>query len=309
MRQTSNNTLQLTPTQFSGYSVPIQGPLGIFADHTFVYGMTAPPSEFSCHGVHRPIPATPPGSITTGDLHEVLAMVNGNAVTRNPPVYNDPTLDMCGIAYATDGVCHQVANRILFTGGTIAYSPFNQNNVRGLTLSTMIYGVFGKTTVPMMTRLDAAINAALAAGFGHVRGLKDESDIKDLIINRILDSKELDSNLLVMILDELYLKSTTLKRVNTILTHVLGDNISSEKMMSIESAVKELDEFMESDEIRIASKYHKVENILVDKINQKIRSFDKFLYKELGTSDYKRVFQYEYDEHFSLCEPQDNSAN
>lgn len=282
-------------TNFCGYAVPIAGPAGRYADHTCVYGIingALQVSEFTCHGIQRNMPAAPPDATATGNLYEVLAMVNGNMLQRNPPLYNMPQ-DDCGITYGISGVCHQMANRILFTAGTLAYNPF-AGNVRGLALSTAIYGVFGRTHVPMMQRLNDAIYMVQNSGMG---AAKCDCDIsyEDEILKRMIESKKLYPPLKIMMLKELLGVSDIKVRINMLIKDKYERMEQKFSMGKIYDAAGKLEDYLKDCAAADGS------SIPISEINEKIQSFDAVLYEVLGPEAYKEVFGNNYDKDFILC--------
>jgi len=55
---------------------------------------------------------------------------------------NDRTEDV-GLKYGRDGVCHQMANRILYATGGEREEPLTVKGAKGYNLSVSLYGVYG----------------------------------------------------------------------------------------------------------------------------------------------------------------------
>lgn len=52
-------------------------------------------------------------------------------------------LESVGLTYGRDGVCHQMANRILYVTGGDHRDPLTVEGVKGYNLSVTLYGVYG----------------------------------------------------------------------------------------------------------------------------------------------------------------------
>ena len=96
------------------------------ADHTSVSCAMNPGRLWVCQGTppSGPVMAAAPGSTAMADCISTPAAVLG-------------IRDLGGILYGVTGVCHQVANRILFPSGLIV------NAARGYRLSSAAFGRFG----------------------------------------------------------------------------------------------------------------------------------------------------------------------
>lgn len=103
----------------SGYAMPVSG-AGFVGDHVYVTDDNG--NAWGCHG--RSAGGTPictgPGNI---DQANCLAQIDENG----------------GIAYPFEGVCHQIANRILYA----ANPPLLVSQARGFRISMTMYGVYG----------------------------------------------------------------------------------------------------------------------------------------------------------------------
>jgi hypothetical protein len=132
--------------RLQGWTRPIVGGLGMFADHTQVNCTGVPGKVWPCWGV------PPKGAVCCA----------GNGSTAQADCLSTPA-SKAGIVYAFTGVCHQTANRILFPAGVIV------NRARGYPLSAATYGAYGLNLTVVRTRIFTTIRkragwaAAIAA--------------------------------------------------------------------------------------------------------------------------------------------------
>jgi hypothetical protein len=120
----------------NGHARPIVGGLGMFADHTNVSCTGVPGRLWVCCGVPPagPIICTGVGSTNSADcLSKPATSLNLN--------------DTTGILYGITGVCHQAANRVLFS----ANQAIN-NKCRGIRASLAMFGQFGIQTQILKAR-------------------------------------------------------------------------------------------------------------------------------------------------------------
>ena len=98
--------------------IPVMGPLGAAADHTYVISSAG--HSWGCFGRSAGGTAlsSGPGNYATADC-----LSNPNAES--------------GLVFASSGVCHQAANRILFPAGLTVSAA------RGARFSIFMYGVYG----------------------------------------------------------------------------------------------------------------------------------------------------------------------
>lgn len=128
--------------------------IGDLADHTFVYCRDNG-QYFDCFGGHD----------STDDRRDICTGVGSYKVAN---CYRLPMLglpDTAGVGpYAVDGVCHQAANRFLFS----ALTTLNYN-VRGYWFSNIVYGTWGISyplwlaTIYLPCSVSQAVSAAPAA--------------------------------------------------------------------------------------------------------------------------------------------------
>jgi hypothetical protein len=132
--------------RLQGWTRPIVGGLGAFADHTQVNCTGVPGKVWPCWGV------PPKGAVCCA----------GNGSTAQADCISTPA-SKSGIVYAFTGVCHQTADRILFPARVIV------NRARGFPVSAAIYGVYGlnigvvRNRIFRVTRRQVGWLAAIAA--------------------------------------------------------------------------------------------------------------------------------------------------
>jgi len=89
-----------------------------------------------CHGFFR---ATPPENPAVRLLRQGTGDIEFARYIARP---NAPDEDV-GLRYGVDGVCHQMANRILSATGGNDTVPLTVKGAEGYTLSVAAYGVYG----------------------------------------------------------------------------------------------------------------------------------------------------------------------
>lgn len=84
-------------------------------------------------------PGNPTGFLGTqvGDLAMAQCLVQPNADSRNVPAARGTIF-----IYGVDGVCHQLANQVLYSTG-IGAQPMTVHGARGYAASTFLYGTYG----------------------------------------------------------------------------------------------------------------------------------------------------------------------
>ena len=113
-----------------GFFRAIVGDLGKWFDHTYC---RVGDMYFECHGgVDGGEELSSNGM---GDIEFAIQTAQGNIHIEGNKTINDGN---AGIIYALTGVCHQIANRILWT------AQVNVSGVRGYGLSSTIYGAYGR---------------------------------------------------------------------------------------------------------------------------------------------------------------------
>ncbi len=108
----------------------------------------------------------------SGDLNLARCLVSSNADSRNAPAARG-----CIFVYGVDGVCHQLANQVLYaTGGS--GSPLPVSNARGYFASAFIYGTYGLQYAAWANRIQACAGARIVStqrgGVAIMANLKDD---------------------------------------------------------------------------------------------------------------------------------------
>jgi hypothetical protein len=96
-----------------------------------------------CWGSFHPqggTPINPTGYLgeQNGDLGVATCLVKPNADSQV-----DPAARGTIFTYGLDGVCHQLANQVLYSTGIGGLAPLTVHNARGYIASTFIYGTYG----------------------------------------------------------------------------------------------------------------------------------------------------------------------
>ena len=107
-------------TKLSAYALPIKGPGGMLADHTYV--VSSEGDTWGCFGR------------TKGRRKQLIAQGAGEVHIALCLSRQDSTAE---IDYGRKGVCHQAANRILYTAGVTV------SRAQGFFASAFIFGVYG----------------------------------------------------------------------------------------------------------------------------------------------------------------------
>ena len=143
------------PTLLYAWAVPV--PALPFLDHTWVTSydnrLTPYPDDqqvaaagalyWYCWGdFHRwgGTPNHPTGFLgqQSGDLALAQCLVQANADSRTVPAARGTIF-----TYGVDGVCHQLANQVLYSTGVGNAAPLTVRNARGYIASLFIYGAYG----------------------------------------------------------------------------------------------------------------------------------------------------------------------
>lgn len=100
-------------------------------------------SYWFCWGSYHPtggIPGNPTGALGSqkGNLAFATCLVAPNADSRTVPAARGTIF-----TYGVDGVCHQLANQVLYSTGVGGAAPMTVRGARGYAASTFIYGTYG----------------------------------------------------------------------------------------------------------------------------------------------------------------------
>ena len=124
-------------------------------------------------------PINPTGFLgqQTGDLALAQCLVQPNANSQNSPAARGTIF-----TYGIDGVCHQLANQVLYATGAGGARPLTVHNARGYIASIFIYGTYGLQHAAWANRIGAcggpALQTALIAGGPPVAGPPDDFELR-----------------------------------------------------------------------------------------------------------------------------------
>lgn len=116
-----------------------------------------------CWGSYHPIggiPGNPTGFLGSqkGNLPFATCLVAPNADSRTVPAARGTIF-----TYGVDGVCHQLANQVLYATGVGATSPLTVRGARGYVASTFLYGTYGLQTAAWAAKI-ASCSASSKSG-------------------------------------------------------------------------------------------------------------------------------------------------
>ena len=142
-------------------------------------------------------PARPDGLLAqqAGGIALARCLVMANADSRMVPAARGTIF-----TYGVDGVCHQLANQVLFATGVNEAAPLTCNGARGYMASAFIYGTYGLQNAAWANRIASCGGApeiALAGGGATVPSLPDDFEAR---ARRVLEEQDpkLLSNLLAL---------------------------------------------------------------------------------------------------------------
>ena len=155
-------------------------------------------ANWYCWGSFHPkggAPTHPDGYIGSqaGNLNVASCLVEPNMPSNgNPPAQG--TI----FTYGVDGVCHQLANQVLYSTGEQGTAPLTVKAARGYALSSYIYGTYGLQQAAWQRKIAACTGAKLmisvAEGAGAMADLPD--DFEQLARETLGDKPEVLSKLL-----------------------------------------------------------------------------------------------------------------
>ena len=310
-----DNSLQVVNCAFRSYATPVTvsgGVLGAFADHTYVYATAgAGGAAYNCTcygGIIIPTPIDVPNMTVPGDMRSVSCMINMQHTLK--PNYNG-WLDNCGIIYGLEGVCHNMANRILMQAGG-AVMPFG--TVNGYTMSFLLYGYFGDTKIPYLLRAVIAHGIAFFSGLGSENSRSGdpvfdlaqfEKIISDVENSVNAQGEDFIKSLLKM---ELYGVSTPENRLSALYQHYvlkddtskLQDDIRLKKLMNVlNDFVETKEKLFAGDDKHTPTEEEEYERII--QLNEEFVHFNRKMEDTLG-SDYTALFHCTYNKDFCLFE-------
>lgn len=106
------------------------------------------------------IPGNPTGYLgqQSGNLAFAKCLVQPNADSRSVAAARGTIF-----VYGVDGVCHQLANQVLYATGSGAASPLTVKGARGYTASTFIYGTYGLQHTAWAAKIASCTGTPLTA--------------------------------------------------------------------------------------------------------------------------------------------------
>lgn len=114
-----------------------------------------------CWGSFHPVggtPTIPDGFLGSqgGNLPLAQCLVQANADSRTTPAARGTIF-----VYGVDGVCHQLANQVLYATGAGGATPLTVRRARGYMASTFIYGTYGLQHTAWTSNIAACSGARL----------------------------------------------------------------------------------------------------------------------------------------------------
>jgi hypothetical protein len=316
---------------FTAYASPVVTPALIsnYADHTYVIAQNANlvPAMVDCPCYGNPAGPEAPDSrivsdIVNGDMHNAAAMINGSFDVYTP--YDNRILDHCGIIYGLEGVCHNMANRILCIASPVTI--MDMDKVNGGWLSLLIYGLFGNTVVPFIMRW-FLIASNLASSFympkdeqSHILDKEKYNEFMESQVHRVNASSELSDELKELFRAELRDESTPEVRLTIMCKYRLKEILKHRSDVKEEDIIgaltKVLTTYTDSlDALKQTISFNDKNEIdldaltkLIPQVNDGFKTFNAEAYKILGEG-YKDFFNHEYSEDFALCNPDFNQNN
>jgi hypothetical protein len=119
-----------------------------------------------CWGAFHPVGGTPTNASgflgsQVGNLALAQCLVQANADSRTTPAARGTIF-----VYGVDGVCHQLANQVLYATGAGAAGPLTVRLARGYMASTFIYGTYGLQHAAWASKIAACSGTRLAPPAG-----------------------------------------------------------------------------------------------------------------------------------------------
>lgn len=165
------------------------------ADHTWVTSFDSTQNVYAdiedvisasenfwfCWGKYRP-GGTPPAPIAVQAASLGLATC---LVQPNQPSSNNPPAQGTIFHYAIDGVCHQLANQVLFATGGPGVPPATVAKARWYRYSSAVYGDYGLTHAAWQRKIAICQGFAGAGGTG-ADGLDMPDDSFDQALQEVL---------------------------------------------------------------------------------------------------------------------------
>jgi hypothetical protein len=108
----------------------------------------------------------------TGDVSIASCLVQPNADSSTSPAARGTIY-----VYGVDGVCHQLANQVLYSTGSPTTAPLTVKKARGYFISTSIYGTYGLQSAAWANKM--ATCAARLAAFAARGGVMKTPELPD----------------------------------------------------------------------------------------------------------------------------------
>ena len=96
-----------------------------------------------------------PIAIQSGSGTIAQCLVEGNADSSTNPAAKGTIF-----TYGVDGVCHQLANQVLYATGSASQPPATVKAARGYAISTFLYGTYGLQHAAWLTKLQGCLSQA-----------------------------------------------------------------------------------------------------------------------------------------------------
>ncbi|RED42383.1 hypothetical protein BJ123_101100 [Rhodopseudomonas thermotolerans] len=128
-------------------------------------------SFWYCWGSFHPqggTPVNPTGALgqQAGNLKLAQCLVQANADSNTTPAARGTIY-----SYGVDGVCHQLANQVLYATADGGGPPLTVSKARGYPLSSYIYGTYGLQQTAWAAKVAACSGSQLVARLGRPGGL------------------------------------------------------------------------------------------------------------------------------------------
>ena len=130
---------------------------------TITYVTQAGKNNWFCWGSFHPSGGTP--QIADGLLGSIAAnlTVATCLVTPNLPSNGNPPAQGTIWQYGIDGVCHQLANQVLWSSSQSVAGPLTVNQARGYHVSTFLFGTYGRQQSAWRNKMAHCASGALVA--------------------------------------------------------------------------------------------------------------------------------------------------
>jgi hypothetical protein len=161
-------------------------------------------SYWFCWGSYHPIggvPGNPTGKLGSrkGNLAYATCLVTPNADPRHVPAGRGTIF-----IYGVDGVCHQLANQVLYSTGVGGAAPMTVHGARGYPASSFIYGTYGLQHAAWVAKIascgaSSKVSPVTVHGTGGATGMPKQTEPDDFEAHArsvLADEPELLSRLL-----------------------------------------------------------------------------------------------------------------